>query len=177
MQMQFTPNKVRIDGDAAYLTLTTGKGIVVGEAIIDLDDLGRVLAAGRWYGQWNPQANTYYVRCNRSRPLLLHRFVMNAPSGTIVDHLHHETLDCRKSVLRVCSHTENMQNRKGAHKNSKSGIRGVYWDNRKAKWRVEVRAHKTRHYLGDYDDIEEAARVAAEARTQLHGDFSQQYGQ
>ena len=175
LQKKFIPNPVRIDGDAAYLSLTNRDGDTVGEAIIDLSDLGRVLAAGRWYASWNKLAGAYYVRS--SRPVggsmtFLHRFVTNAPKGADVDHRDHNTLDCRKGNLRVCSHAENMRNRHGAQRNSKSGIRGVYWERSRQLWRVQVKAKGRKHEIGRFADLNDAAKAAAEARARLHGEFA-----
>lgn len=171
MHRKFTPNAVRIEDGVAYLELTNRKREKVAEAIIDLEDLPRVLAAGRWFANWHETAQSYYVMNTHLRTSL-HRFVMNAPKGQHVDHTHHNTLDCRKSELRVCSHTGNMQNRQGAHKTSVSGIRGVYRDNRSGMWRAEVRANNRKYCIGSFKTIEEAAAAVAEARERLHGEFA-----
>lgn len=172
MRTHFIPNPVRIDGDSAFLRLTNRDGVIIGEAVIDLEDLGRVLAAGRWYGQWNALAGAYYVRRNSGNPLMLHRLVMDAPSGVVVDHRDHNTLDCRKQNLRACTHAENMQNRDGAHKNSRSGVRGVYWDKKNQNWRAEVRANNQRTCVGSFSTMEEARDAVTAARKRLHGEFA-----
>ena len=82
----------------------------------------------------------------------------------MVDHRDHETLDNRKSNLRLVNHIRNGQNRKGPSKHNKSGFRNVYWNKCKGKWRVEIVVNKKRIYIGDYDDKQEAAKVASEAR-------------
>lgn len=117
-----TPNSYRIENGVAYIACQNISGEVVAEAIIDETDLERVLAVGRWFGNWHAQSQSFYVKAKKGR-LLLHRFVINASSGTVVDHVNHNTLDCRKSNLRAGTHAQNMQNRK-THSNSKSGVRG-----------------------------------------------------
>jgi len=50
---------------------------------------------------------------------------MGEPKGKQVDHWNHDTLDNRKGNLRIVTNRQNNENRNGAYKNSKSGIRGV----------------------------------------------------
>lgn len=169
MPRKFTPNVVRIDGDKAFLSLTNRKKEVVAEAIIDLEDLGRVLAKGRWYAYWDETVQSHYVI---SSGVLLHRFVMDAPKGLIVDHIHHNTLDCRKGEMRICTHTQNMQNRKGAQVTSSHGERNVYWAKDRNLWRVEIRANRQKHHLGYFADYAKAVEVAEAGRKELHGEYA-----
>lgn len=96
--------------------------------------------------------------------VMLHRFLTNAPKGFDVDHINHDTLDNRQENLRVVTRAENMQNRAGAEKRSKSGIRGVSWDNTKKKWVVFIKVNRKSRYMGSFDDIEEAREAAELAR-------------
>ena len=47
---------------------------------------------------------------------------MNCPRDKVIDHINHDTLDNRKSNLRICTHFENQQNLRS----NKSGIVGVH---------------------------------------------------
>jgi hypothetical protein len=104
----------------------------------------------------------------------LHRWITNAPEGLVVDHINHNTLDNTDENLRVLTAAENGQNRKGAIKNSKSGVRGVCWVRKINKWRVVVTINKKRMNLGYFKKIEEAEKVAVEARKK-YMPYSQEY--
>jgi hypothetical protein len=88
--------------------------------------------------------------------------------GGVIDHLCHNSSCVNPEHLRVASHTQNMQNRLGAHSNSKSGVRGVYWEHKTGKWRVGVTANGKKHTIGRFSTIEEAETAAKNARLELH---------
>lgn len=166
----FVPNEVRLDGRAAHLTVQFGEQFV--EAAIDAKELGRVLAAGRWYAQKSKDSQTPYVMLSGARGVSLHRFIMGFPPGLDVDHRDHNGLNCRQSNLRTCTHTQNMQNRRGAHRTSKSGVRGVYWHKSAGKWVAEVRANRKKTVVGHFGTLDEAKTAVERARLALHGEFA-----
>ena len=124
-------------------------------AIIDIEDVDRVIGYA-----WLLNNHGYpYTRINR-KAMLLHRHVLGLTphDGSVVDHINHNVLDSRKSNLRKISHRENIINRKGANKNSKSGVLGVSWESKGRKWVVCFCGK----FYGRFDNILDAA-VRAEA--------------
>ncbi len=97
--------------------------------LIDVEDLERIKGYG-WYATANVMGG-YYAKAatrhedGRRTNVYLHRLVANAPQGMQVDHINHDTLDNRKTNLRVVTKAENEQNRKGAEVRNKLGIRNV----------------------------------------------------
>ncbi len=79
-------------------------------ALVDDEDLPLVLGQ-RWYA--NRSSTGQYYAINGQR-LGMHRLITNCPKGLEVDHINHDTLDNRRSNLRVCTHKENMRNGKYA---------------------------------------------------------------
>jgi hypothetical protein len=100
----------------------------------------------------------------------LHRDVMKCVvgDGKIVDHINGDTLDCRKSNLRICTIKENTRNQK-AHRNNTSGIKGVSWDKLRKKWCARITGEGVYKYLGRYDNIEDAKKAYAEGSAKYHG--------
>lgn len=84
--------------------------------------------------------------------------------GAMIDHICHNPRCVRPSHLREVTHKQNMENRKGAHSNSKSGIRGVHWDADHNKWRVSIVHNRKRIHLGYFDSLTEAGVAAQEGR-------------
>ena len=164
MRRKFTPNQYYIDGDTAELILTDQSGRATGHAVIDIDDLGPALAAGRWF------LDSGYART--SSGMTLHRLIMGDPSGIQVDHINHDRLDCRRSNLRLCTIAENSRNKSGARPESRSGIRNLTWVASRRRWRVKVKAGGREHHIGYFRTQEEAEAAARDARQRLHGEFA-----
>lgn len=101
----------------------------------------------------------------------MHRFILQAPEGTHVDHINNNTLDNRRENLRLCSHNENMYNRRML-KSNKSGYRGVSKPSDSKKWVATISAGGNQYYLGCFDDPIEAAKVRDAKAQELHGEFA-----
>jgi hypothetical protein len=138
-----------------------------GIALIDICD-----AAQARYGWRRANREEYVVRVSGVRTLYLHREIMGVTDPKIeVDHRDGNKLDNRRSNLRVVTHAENLQNRKGLDRNNKSGYRGVHWDKRDRKWLAHTRLKGKLYHLGSFDDVHEAGRAASEFRAK-HMPFS-----
>ena len=102
----------------------------------------------------------------------LHRIISGCSSGQVVDHANGNGLDNRRSNLRVCSHTQNMQNRK-MHSNNQSGFKGVYFDPevQGLPWRAQIRANGKKHHLGRFGSAIAAHQAYLKAAEKFHGEF------
>jgi len=74
----------------------------------------------------------FYTKFGR-KVVLLHRFIMDANSNSIVDHKNQNTLDNRRENLRVCSRAQNNRNRT-RNTNNISGYKGVSYYKRHKAW-------------------------------------------
>jgi hypothetical protein len=137
----------RVSGPKWTLSQTKGKSYVVHRE-------------QRW-----EDGRTVFVRVT-----YLHRFLLGAPEGIEVDHLNGDGLDNRRTNLRLVTHRQNQQNRRGANRNSGSGIRNVYWHERKGKWRVSVMVDGRSRHFGYFDELDEAAAAAEDARRRCFDD-------
>lgn len=59
----------------------------------------------------NTVTSKFYIQNRRLG--LLHRFIMNYPKNKCIDHINRDTLDNRRSNLRIVSKGENSKNRAG----------------------------------------------------------------
>ena len=122
MPAQVAWNTYRIEGDTAYIVMRGGY-----EAIIDAVDLPRARKIN-WTARVRERPNKrtgIYVHQVGHFDVHLHHFVTDAPRGQIVDHINCNPLDNHNVNLRFATNFENMQNRDGANRNNKVGVRGV----------------------------------------------------
>lgn len=167
-------NSYETHGDVTTIFLKRKDGTII-ETIIDTGDLPKVQEfPNSWCASWSTCTKSFYVygsmpkENGKQSTLLLHRWLMNAPKGLQVDHINHDTLDNRRSNLRIVTHAQNRQNLKGAQRDNKSsGIRGVSWHKRNKKWQAKIKLKGKQQHLGYFDDVYEASLVAAEARARM----------
>ena len=135
-------------------------------ALVDDEDF-EALSKWKWQAAWQKNIQSYYaVRTSRvlgvKKTVMMHRVIMKTPRGLQCDHIHHNTLDNRKSQLRNCTRGENQRNRKSATRKSKTGVLGVYLT--RGRYEAGIKKNNKYHRLGSYKNIEDAieARRAAE---------------
>jgi hypothetical protein len=93
------------------------------------------------------------------------------PAGYELDHKNRKKWDNRPSNLRLATRSQNNANMTPG-KNNTTGYRGVYPSHQKGKYCVQVTKDGKCHSLGTYKTVEEAAKVASEARQKLFGEFA-----
>ncbi|MGA2915871.1 MAG: AP2 domain-containing protein [Sedimentisphaerales bacterium] len=108
----------------------------------------------------------------RPRHCSMHRVIMNAPEGMVVDHKNHDGLDNRKANLRISTVAQNNYNSlKGFYKGA-SKYRGVSFDKKTNKWRATIYFENKKIHLGMFDNEKDAARAYDVAATEYHGEFA-----
>ena len=134
---------------------------------IDREDAERVGKMPSWFCAGS---NGLYLRCsyksgNVIKRVALHRFVMGGidmDDDLVVDHINGNTLDNRKCNLRIIKQSQNVAHRaNGCNKNSKSGIRGLYWCETSKKWMANINKDEKVWWRKSFDDKKEAERELA----------------
>ena len=107
----------------------------------------------------------------KKTPVPLHRELLRAKKGEIIDHINGDKLDNRRSNLRICTISENAQNSR-LPINNLSGYKGVTWHKVKMKWLAQIMKDGKQHFLGYFLNAEDGARAYNEAAMRLHGEFA-----
>lgn len=87
------------------------------------------------------------------------------------DHINHDTLDNRRSNLRVCSRQQNCMNRK-SRQNTLSQYKGVSWHKQIKKWQAQIMIAGEYKYLGCFVLEISAALAYNKAAKKLFGTFA-----
>lgn len=106
------------------------------------------------------------------RLISMHRAVIDAQSGQIVDHKNGDGLDNRRSNLRICTHAENMRNQKSQGVAGKSQYKGVQWDRRGKNWRARIYVNKQPINGGNHLTEADAAKAYDNLASQHFGEFA-----
>jgi hypothetical protein len=125
---------------------------------------------------WGNGSKFYAVRImvtgpGKTKVMYLHRQILNAPKGVLVDHRNRDPLDNRRENLRFATQSENMQNR-GKRKNGTSKFIGVWFVKVKGKWESRITHKGKLIYIGSFDSEIAAAKAYDAAAKKYHGEFA-----
>lgn len=143
-------------------------------AIVDDEDFERVNAY-KWCSSTHsyPTSGTPHGYGNKKpRHTLMHRLVMNAKSGQIVDHINEDRYDNRKCNLRFCNKSQNAVNKRKLLSTNTSGHQGVYWHKHKQKWAASIIVEGRKIYVASSKDKEKVCVAYREAHIKYFGEFS-----
>jgi hypothetical protein len=133
-------------------------------AIVDARDY-KWLSRYKWCAL-NRNGQAYAVRRNRQgQTVYMHRAIMKAPPGMVVDHIDHNTLNNRRCNLRICTRQQNYAN--AGPRGAPSGFVGVH--RCRHKWRSGITCRGVYHPCGRFDDPVEAAKARDRKAYELHG--------
>jgi hypothetical protein len=145
------------------------KGMV---ALVDDDDFG-------WVCQWRWRVYTrnglnYAYRRNRFRKVLyMHREILHSQKGEITDHVDGNGLNNQKNNLRICTHAENMRNRRPSGTSRYLGVcvRSIDKDGI-PKYVAQITVNRKTIYLGVFKDETLAALTYNTAALKYNGEFA-----
>jgi len=147
------------------IELTQGK-----YALVD-DDLYEELSRYKWYYKLGYAARNDYIAPYTQITVRMHRFVINAPKGIMVDHINGNMLDNRKINLRLCNSSENQAN-SCLRVDNKSGYKGVCYHKRINKWQSYINNKRKRIHIGYFETDREAGIAYNKKAKELFGDFA-----
>jgi hypothetical protein len=122
-----SPGTVNTDpAGASYMIIPLTKGY---STIVDTEDY-KFLMQWKWCVNINKQfpyaqRSINYRKLNgkwTTTVVKMHRAIMNPAKNMVIDHINHNTLDNRKSNLKICTHRENMMNLIIKNKNGFIGV-------------------------------------------------------
>jgi hypothetical protein len=137
--------------------------------IIQIDAQDIPLIADRtWYIKSNG-----YIASDRSKDgvrvhTYLHRLIMDAEKGLVVDHINGDIKDNRRVNLRVVDYSTNLRNRHKDVTKLVASRRGVFYRPERKKWQAKYVVRGKRFTVGSFS-TEEDAYAALEAHKRQNG--------
>lgn len=153
--------------------------LIAAGVIVDDEDK-HLLESGEWC-VWSDRGTKrgrardklYVSRVVRSggkvRQEYLHRVLLSARHGQMVDHENGDTLDNRRGNIRLATATQNGRN-KVVQRNNSSGFKGV--SRVGERWHAYVCVGRKQTHLGIFDTREAAAVAYNVAAARLFGEFA-----
>lgn len=145
---------------AREIPLTRGLVAIVDDADFD------------WLNGWNWAVAGHQLvagRCENRVTIYMHRVILNAQPGQLVDHVNGDPRDNRRANLRICTFAENSRNAR-RQTGSRCRYKGVAPSGPRWTARITVDGKQVR--LGGYATDEQAARAYDEAARRHHGEFA-----
>lgn len=146
------------------------------KAIVDDADF-EFLSGYSWHAE--KRGGIYYARgvisCVKRKCKLayMHRLILCAKPGQLVDHKDGNGLNNQRSNIRICTHGENCRNVSPV-KNATSKYLGVDLAGRpkNRRWRAAICHDGKRKHIGHFDTETEAAEAYNIEAIRLHGEFA-----
>jgi hypothetical protein len=136
---------------------------------IKVKDIEVLVDENNWYELSNISWHIKDGYIKNKKYGLMHRYVMNAKEGEIIDHINNIIDDNRISNLRIASSGQNAHNRI-KKKNTSSKYFGVYFNKNNEKWRSVITCNGKRQHLGYYNDEIDGAKAYNKKAIELYGD-------
>jgi len=133
-----------------------------------------------WIGyQTGDSGNGAYGYINLGNPGMFraHRVAWTLVNGPIpgrlfLDHICHNNACVKPDHLRLATPMQNGENRRGARRDSASGVRGVHWIEAIQKWRAKMNHNNKLVHDKVYATIEEAEAALVAKRLELCTHYS-----
>jgi hypothetical protein len=142
-------------------------------AIVDDEDYERLISYS-WQAKPNKDGfKAYAVRKRNKKLEFMHRVIMCVNDSDIhIDHINGDTMDNRKSNLRICSRSQNGGNRVRNRSMSSSKYKGVNFHKRDKLWTARINKNGKSMWLGYFNNEIDAAKAYNKAAEEVFKEFA-----
>lgn len=177
-------NNYKIIGDIIEIYLENKKGLKT-KTITDIKYLQMLIDLNyHWFLQWDVWTKSYYAATTiypdgytkKSKTLRLNMLLANSDKYADADHIDRDTLNNRRSNLRLTNRSQNSSNKDGANCNSKTGVRNVNlvtrYGGEQEYWVQIMKGGVKYKWVFPLDKFQEACDFADIKRKEIFGEFA-----
>jgi len=117
--------------------------------------------------RWRARRDGHTIYAIGPDKILLHRMIMSAKEGELVDHRDSNGLNNVRTNLRKATASQN-----AAHRRTQNPTKGVQWVAQKQKWLAIVVCKKRKYRCGHFAEKEDAVAAYDAKATELFGEFA-----
>lgn len=162
-------------GNFATISLRNVRSEKVGETIVDIDDLHKVIKYRihmKSSHKNKENALCYAVAKVDGKNVRIHHLIKNSK---LVDHINNNGLDNRKLNLRDTTNSKNSMNQRTQH-NSKSGVTGVNWGKSNQTWHANIKKNgKITRLSCSQSTFDNAVKTRIKGEARLFKEHSNNY--
>ena len=139
----------------------------------------------KWYYSKPGYASRAFRSNGKIIHIKMHREIIAAPNGLMVDHKDGNGLNNQKNNIRICTSSENQKNKKASGASKYLGV-GIHISKSKAYrkktndikeyisigWVAHIKVKDKYIHLGRFQDEVEAAKSYNNAAIKYHGEFA-----
>ena len=153
--------------------METRKFLVFHNIVVDSQFVDYLKSFDR-YISIDSRGYAYFSYCGQD--VYLHRLLTKTPlffdasskDVEIIDHINRNRCDNRTENLRTIKKSENPVNC-SIYSNNKSGYKGISWLERLQKWQVNIQYKNKNHYIGVFENIDDAILARKQAEQDVFG--------
>lgn len=149
-----------ISASIAYIELTKNQF-----CLIDVEDADE-LEKKSWHSSWDRKCKQFRAKGTN---VYMHRLLIGNSECRFVDHRNRNTLDNRKSNLRLATNSENCAN-VGIRRNSSTGYRGVTFISTRNAYKATFFRGK-QYFLGYFPTAQMASITIENKLKEIDGEF------
>lgn len=143
-------------------------------AFVNDEDYGTV-SKYVWY-IYKSNSNSLYARAkirtgNKIKKVFMHRFILKAKDGDIIDHIDHNGLNNQRNNIRIANPSINSMNRRNSKKESSTSIyKGVY--KKGNRYIARITKDGIEYFYGSYIEEDDAGLAYNRGAIEHFGEYA-----